>query len=109
MNHNSILSVCPDKISRDQRHALLAAEDYEVVSVASMAEALRLLETRTIGVILLDAHFAKDEANRSLLQGKGRVLSLKFPLAPALLLNAISSLVFSPRRTNRWVTAAAGI
>ena len=109
MNHNSILSVCPDKVKRDERHSLLAGEDYEVTSVASMAEALQVTEQRIFGVILLDSHFSEDAANRSLLQSQGRILSLKFPLAPALLLNAISALMFSPRRANRWSTATAGM
>jgi len=105
MNH-SILSICPKKSDRDERHALLIAADYEVVSVASTAEAFLLLEKQAFGVILLDSCFAKDAVNRSLLRDKGLVLALKFPVAPDVLMHAISTLVWRQKRTNRSANAA---
>jgi len=104
--NNSILSICPNKSDRDERHALLLAADYEVTSIASTAEAFLLLEKQVFGLILLDSCFAKDAANRSLLRDKGRVLALKFPLGPEVLLHAISSLVWRPKQANRRANAA---
>ncbi|SRR5579872_2126138 len=103
--NNSILSICPDKLGSRERHVLLTANDYEVVSVDSVDEALLLLEERSFGAVLLDSHFAKDAANLSLLRSKCRVLSLKFPMEPTLLLHAIDALLLSRRQPNRQATA----
>lgn len=106
----SILSICPDKLSRNERHALLTAGGYQVVSVGSIAEAFYLLELRTFAAVLLDSHFAEDAANLLRLRCKCRVLSLQFPIDPALLLHALNALLLSRQGANRRATSrSAGL